>query len=305
MERSVSPRLGLAARVVTVALLSAATLALNGAPVRAGIGGAIKAAKDKAAKAAGRKQAESPVTTGSTVQFDETTLELTGDLLDKLIQCRKAAEAEARPQDRQALVERRDAITKEIGALSAKNGDAIAANANQRGTWTNCMSVALDEIRKKKGEALAQQIMANPASGEKLARLSAEMQQAQMRGDTAAVARLQRETDAMFGPAHADSLAAEKECGPLPPLHPAAVRIEALQKELAQVDQKIRDLDEKLARLLPQKCGMTDEQIHMAWERIELYLARTDGKSTPLGFSQTEIQALGERKDALKAALKG
>ena len=304
MERSVSRRFGLAARVVTVAVLSATTLCLA-PPARAGLGGLVKSAKDKAAKATGQKETAPPAQAGGPVQFDDTTLELTGGLLDKLMACRKAADAEAKPQERKALNDRRDAITKEISDLSTRNGDAITANRDKRSNVGNCMEEALREIKEQKQKAMQQQILANPASGEKLARMSADMSQAQVKGDTATVARIQRQMEDMFSATHADSLEAGKKCGPMPALHPAAVRIEALRAELAQIEQKLRDMDEQQARLLTEKCGMTTRQIAMAWERIELYLARADGKSTPLGFSETEIKALSERKDALKAALKG
>jgi hypothetical protein len=302
MDRTVSPRLGKAARLLTIVVMVAAPVVMA-TTAHAGLGGLVKSGKDKAAQAVGQKPAQPSAQGGQAVQFDDVTLELTGDLLDKLIACRKAANEATK--DRSSLVQRQEQIKSEIDALSSKNGDAITQNENKRSDVASCQKGAFDELEREKAKAEQQQIMANPQSAEKLLKLTAAMNDAQMKGDTATVNRLQKEMMARYGATHADSLAVEKKCGAIPAIHPAALRIEALQKELAANDRKIRDLDQQAMKIQVDQCHMTEKQIAMAWERIELYLARADGKSTPLGFSEAEIKALSERKDALKAALKG
>ncbi len=301
MERPLRLRLGLPARLLAAIVMLAAVPGFAGSPAFGGIRDMVKSAKGKAAQAAAQKPANQAGKAGRDVEFDDTVRELAGDLLDKLIACRKAAEATTK--GRPALVERRDAIPREINELSGKHGGAIFENANKRGEVDNCMGMALQEIKDRKVQEEQQRILANPASAEKLLKLSAAMNDAQLKGDTATVNRIMKEVDALYAPTHADTLVAEKKCGPMPALHPAKVKIDALEKELAEIDQKIRDMDKKALKIQVEKCGMTEGQIAMAWERIELYLQRLKHNQEPSGFSSTELKALAERKDALATAV--
>jgi hypothetical protein len=294
--------------MLTALALGAAALGIPGSTAIGGIRDLAKSAKDKATKVAGQKSSAKPDggasgSVGQDIRFDDTMLELGGDVLDKLLACRQ--EAAPLLDERAALVARRDVIQKEIDALSEKHGDAIAENSNQRAEAQNCADMALDEARQQKIQAAMAEGMANPRSMEKVAKLTAAMNDAQFKGDTATVRRLGKEVDAMYAPTRADTLAAETKCGRLPALHPAKLRIDALDKELAEIDQEIRELDEKAMKLQVAKCGMTEGQIAMAWERIELYLQYSQNDGSPRGFSGPELSALGERKSALAAALKG
>jgi hypothetical protein len=285
MERSVSLPIGLAARVVTLALVAAVT-GLAPLPAHAGLGSMVKSAKDKATQATGQKPAK-----GSPPKFDETTVELTGDMLDKLIACRKAANEVTK--DRQKLVERSNQIQKELDDLQAKNHEAIIANTNKRGEVQNCRSVAFDELKQQKMMHIQERVQSNPQLIQRLSTVTAELSQAMAAGDTAKTSRLQQELDQIMGFTRADTLAIDKKCGQVPPVHPAQLRIDALNQEWNDIMARIRAMDEQTIQVEKDKCGMNEQQLGMAWDRIKKYLAGDQE------FSDTERKALAERKDVL------
>jgi hypothetical protein len=284
-------------RLPTAILMLVATL-IAASPSHAGIRDLAKSAKEKAAKATGQKSADQPCT-GLDARFDDTTVELTGDVLDKLLAGRKAA----RPMSEELakLLARRVAIQKEIDDLRDKNGEAISENENRRAEVRSCRTMALDGIRQRKFQTEMANTMANPRSAEKTLKLTAAFNDAQMKGDTAEVNRLQKEMWAAYEPTHTDSMEAERQCGGMPALHPAQARIDALN--LPAVDEKIRDLETQAMKAQVDKSKLTKNQIAMAWERITMYVGKSKKGAKPCGFSATELSALSEREDALAAEL--
>jgi len=285
-----------ASRVLVAALVLAASLACS--PAQAGIRDMVKSAKDKVTKPTDQKPAAQA---GQAIKFDDTMVELTGEVLDKLVAARKATAATT--QGRTTMAARWSAIPEEINALSSKHGGEISENENKRGEVESCIKGALEKIRSQRFQAEQQRIMANPASAEKLLKLTAALNDAQLKGDQVAVERLTKEIQALYDPTRADTLAVMKQCGPMPPIHPAKLKIDALQDEHAGLGEKLRDMDSKALASQSRKTGMTEGQIAMAWERIERYVMKLKDGPAPGGFSATELQALGERKDALEAAL--
>ncbi len=289
-----------ASRAFVAALVLTVAASLAGGPAGAGIRDMVKSAKDKATKSTGQKSAPQA---GQAIEFDDTMVELTGEVLDKLNAARKAAAATT--QGRPTLVARRNAIPGEIDPLSGKHGGEISENHNRRSEVENCVAMALEEIRSQRFQAEQQRIMANPASAEKMLKLTVALNDAQLKGDQVAIERLTKELAAMTGPTKADTLAATKKCGPMPAVHPAKVKIDALENERAGLETKLRDMDSKALASQSKNAGMPEGQIAMAWERIELYLTKLKHSPTPSGFSSAELQALGDRKSALEAALAG
>ena len=285
-------------RSMRTLVLLAVTMSLTASAAHAGLGGLVKSAKDKATQTVtGTKSTGDSGLQPRKVEFDETMVELTGPLLDKLVAARTKANAGLK--DRPALVKRQAEIKTEIDDLGGKYTGAITENENKRGEQKNCMDMALDAARKKNWEAKYREMQANPASAQKLLELTAAVNDAQMKGDTVTANRLTREADKVFAPTRADSLEAQKKCGPAPPPHPAAVKIDQLNAELGQVDAKLRDMDAKAMKLQSDECGLPEATVAMAWERIEMF-CRGGG-----AFSEKELPALNERKASLCAALKG
>jgi len=290
MARRESPIPGLAVRLFTVTVLATAGLAAAGATAHAGLGSLTKSAKDKATKTV--EKAASPGTAGAAPQFDQTTLELTPARLDQLIACRKAANDALK--DRPKLVERANQIQKELDELRAKNGDAITANDNQRHEVDNCRSSAFEVLKQQKVHEAITNMQANPEMMRKVSEISAQAAQASAAGDTAKMLRLNDELYRAIGIGRADTLAIDKKCGVMPPVHPAKAKIDALDQEWRDIMAKIRAMDEQALKIQKEKCGMTDEQLGMAWDRIQQFL---EGKGS---FSDAERKALTERKDVLK-----
>ena len=79
-------------------------------------------------------------------------------------------------------------------------------------------------------------------------------------------------------------------------MHPAQIRLDALNAEGNDVLAKIRALDEQAIQVQKEKSGMNGEQLGQAWDRIKKYCAG----DLSAGFSDPELKALGERKDVLK-----
>lgn len=292
MARRERPSPGLAVRLFTLTVFVAAGLAGTGVAARAGLGSLTKSAKDKAAQAVGQKPSQPAK--GAPPKFDETTVELTGDMLDKLIACRRAANDVTK--DRQKLVERSAQIEKELNDLQAKNHDAIWDNGNKRSEVQNCREGEFEQRKQEKMQQLMMSAQGNPQLIQKLTEYSTAASQAMAAGDTAKFNRLQRELYQLAGFTRADTLAIDKKCGQVPPVHPAQIRIDALQKEWNDVLAKIRAMDEQAIQVEKEKCGMNQEQLGQAWDRIKKYLAG----DLSAGFSDAELKALGERKDILK-----
>src|SRR5262249_38960961 len=118
MHRRERPALGPAVRLFAMTVFVAAGLASAGVPARAGLASLTKSAKDKATRAVTPSPSGAK---GAPPRFDATSVELTGDVLDKLIACRKAANDATK--DRQKLVDRSNQIQKELNDLQAKNND--------------------------------------------------------------------------------------------------------------------------------------------------------------------------------------
>jgi len=290
MERIRSPHRGLAARLLTLALVAALS-GLLPAAVRAGLGGLTKSVKDKATQAV---KPTPPAAQGAPPKFDASTVELSGDVLDKLIACRKAANEATK--DRPKLVAREEQIQKELDDLRGKNHDAIEANANQRYEAQNCRNSAWEQLKNEKVHQLIMNTPGNAQLIQRVTETSTAASQAIAAGDTAKYNRHLQELYQIAGITRADTLAIDKKCGQVPPVHPAQIRIDALQKEWNDLAARVRAMDEQAVKIQKEKCGMTEEQLGIAWDRIQKYL---EGKPQA-GFSEAELQALGERKDLLK-----
>jgi hypothetical protein len=302
MDRLTSRRHPLPVRATAIVMLAALMAAATAS--QAGIRDLAK----KAVKSTGQKAPEASSQAGENVKFDATTVELDGAVIDKLLAAHKASVSAAgtsATSGRPALVHRRDANRAEADELKDKFGGKIWDNTNDRANWRGCVDGELGQIQNRKQQEQMQKMMADPRSADKILKLTAAMNDAQLKGDKAEVERLQKQMLEMTAATHADTVAAEKKCGPEPPILPAAARIAVLDGELAQIDEQIRDIDAKAIKIQTDASGLTERQLAVAWERVGLYLARSTSNYSPPGFSAIELKALAENKDALKAAVAG
>ena len=288
---------------LAIAVAIAAALLILASPAPAGIGDMVKSAKKKVAQSTGERPAEANRPAGRVPEFNDRVLELTGPRLDQVLAGYKAAAAIV--ADRPRLIARQQSLQKEIDDLNAKHGEAIGAYMKKKNDDENCMREAIEENLQKRRKEMQQKMMTDRAEMEKFARLSLRFNEAQLKGDTASVRKLQAEILALDAPTRADTLVARQKCGPAPPPLPAALRMDAAQAELGNCGEQIRAVDYKAREARIDANGLTEDQIAIAIDRIVLYLAAMKQNQTPMGFTEAEIKALDAHRDALAAALGG
>lgn len=288
-----------ASRLVVAALVLVVGLAAT--PAAAGIRDMVKSAKDKAVQKTGQKSAGTQATPGAVPVFDDRTLELTEARVAQVLKGMNAGAAFT--ADLPRLVARQQALNEEIGNLNDKHGNAIEAFRQKREEHASCFDEEIEASRRQRFDDMMRQGMANPASMQKIAELTVRLNEAQVKGDTAAVRTLSKEMEAFNAITPADSLAGRKKCGAPPPPPPAFLRREAAQAELAGVDEKIREKNLKVRKVQLDASGLTDDQTAIAIDRITLYLAAVKRKETPQGFSPVELEALAANQSALASAL--
>lgn len=290
-----------ATRAIVAALALAVASSLAVVPAGAGIRDLVKSAKDKAAQKAGQKPAAAAGAPGAVPVFDDRVLELTDARVAQVLKGLKAGAAFT--ADLPGLVGRQNALNQELQKLNDTHGAAISEYEQKRDAQRECFGETLRESRDQRHQALIEQRQSDPALLKKLAELSVRYNEAQVKGDTAAVRRIAAEMAGATDYTPADSLAAKKKCGAPPPPLPAAARRDAAQSERAGVDERIRAMNAQVRKVQLDASGLSEDQMAIAVDRITLYLAAVKRNQTPQGFSPPEMQALAANKDALSAAL--
>lgn len=289
-------------------LLAAALAAIAAAcftPAHAGFGDLVKKAKEKAAQAAVGKtsgaKGAAATDAGAPPEFDDVVLELTEPRLGAVL---KGLEAGNRVlAGRAPLVQKRDALHDEAAALMNQHGKAMDAARTKHDDAERCWRDALEEKKSARHDQMQQQMMNDPVLRERMMALAMEMAEAQAAGDTAAVMRLQREAEALSGPTREDSLAAKAKCGAVPPLHPMDLKVRALQRDAAAVEEKLRANDEQSVEAQVKASALEPGQFAMARERLIMWLEAVRAKRAPRGFSEGELAALDAKRAELETAL--
>jgi hypothetical protein len=283
---------------------AAALLALTfllATPAHAGFGDLVKAAKNKAAQTAATRVVKPGGGAAERVEFTDEILELSGSRLEQVLKGFDAASAIT--ADRAALVAKRARMESEANALEEKQGKAISGARQRHDDAEECWNHSLQAKREEREKATQEKMMADPAMREKMMALGQRMAVAQAKGDAEGVRKAQAEIMGLAGPTHADTVAAQQKCGPVPPLHPAAARIDSLRAAVQDANDSVRAMDRKAIGKQSMASGMEPEQFAMAQERIELYLQAVRANGTPHGFTDGELKALASHRDALESAL--
>lgn len=262
--------------------------------------GVPKVIKDKAAKAVGKKTEEAAAPSDQNIQFDDVMLELTNARLDLLLAGVHAADKTN--AQRKPLLEKREKMLEEEAAFVEKYNDAIQDAQQKHDATVQCVDDELRATENERGEAIQKQAMSDPAVRQKYMDMVQRMAMAQAKGDTAAYSKMLNEMTALTAPTRADSLAAFKKCGPVPPVHPMAAKLESMRQQSGAIDAQLRSLDGQGMSQTLGASGMTAPQYGMARERVERYLQQTRSGSQPTGFSSSELGALASHRDALSAA---
>lgn len=287
-------------RPTAVALALLAVLAFP-SESRAQLGGLVRKAADAAARKAGDESGLNAALEGENVTYTDVVLELTPERVDKLIAGFNAGKAKL--AGRPALVNKRDAAADRLSTLIDRSGKDIDALRDRRNQVENCRSEAFGEIEDTKTDALPARVMSDPALMQKMQDLAMRLGEAQMKGDTATLAKLNREIKALSAPTAADSAAVTTKCGPVPPPSPAELQIKALQDEVTSLDQQIRSLEESAAQAATSASGMNAKQYPVARERVEMWLSRLKSNSKQSGMSGNELKALYDRRADIEKAM--
>lgn len=288
-------------------LAVAVGLALT-SPANAGIGNPIKKAKEKLQKATEQKAEPSSAPDAAAQQpvvFDDVVVELTGARLDAIVTAfRKSKEAGA---GRPALVEKLNRAADDRAKHLDKHGRAMEQLRNKRGDVEACYQEGYQTAQDRRLEEYKTRALTDPALLQKFQQAAMEHNAAAARGDSAAIQKLQAVMHAEVLPTREDSTKVRQSCGPIPPRSAAEDREDAIEKEIAGLEEQIRTIDERVAEAQSKEGGLDRHQWGVALERIEMYLSwmksSAASKSAPRGFSPGELEALEKRLETLRAAL--
>ena len=310
------------ARRAMIAITAVAVAASLSVPVNsasAQLGGLVKKARDKVVEKQVDKQIEkrtggSAPSASAPPTYDDVTLELTTARIDGVIRGLTAGRAvldgSGLARGRATLVARRDDAANKRGTLADQNATLLNAYTVKRDDAQRCRHNAMYASREKRHQASQQRMqelqtkaLSDPAYREKVMVISQKMGVAQQKGDTAEVRRLGAQIGLAEDDTKADTVAADKACGPMPGVPAVLVQMEQLDAQVNTLSNEIRTLEEKSAATEVKESGMTERQFHMARERIEAYLSATKYKSNPGAFSATELEALGTRRADLEKVM--
>lgn len=284
----------LALGVVCIACL---VLASN---ARAGIN-PLKKAKDAVTKPVEKKA--TPQANDEPPVFDEYVLELTEARIEGILSaCKKSAEALAA---RQPIVDKLNQVSDERSKLDQKQGEAVRELQRKRGDVETCYHDAYQEILDKNRMEYASKATTDPAFLQKFSKLAQEQAQAQAKGDSVALAKITKAMFEMMAPTHDDTLAVKKKCGPIPPHSAAEDQLAAYDKQIASLNEQLRQADEKAAKEQAKATGMNEQQWGGARERILAFLGvyKANGPE-PGGYSEAELDAMEKHLQELKDSQK-
>jgi hypothetical protein len=262
----------------------------------------LKKAKDAVTKPA-EKKATPQANNDEPPVFDEYVLELTNARIEGILSaCKKSAEALAA---RQPIVDKLNQVSDERGKLDEKEGEKVRDLQRKRGDVGVCYHDAYEGYIEKRRQELSAKAISDPSSMQEFTKVAQEQGMAQAKGDSVA---LQKATAAMMkwgAPTRDDSLAVKRKCGPIPPHSAAEDQLAAYDKQIASLNEQLRQADEKAAKEQAKATGMSDQQWGGARERILAFLGvyKADGPE-PGGYSDAELDAMEKHLQELKDSQK-
>ena len=278
------------------------------------LGGLAKKARGRIVDQQVEKRTTTASDPGAAPRFDDVTVELTSERVAQMIRGLSAGRAvldgaNGAPS-RAQLVARRDEAARQRAALSDQNSKVFDAYYQKRDASQRCRNDAVSASRQKRQQGNDQRqkefqakVMSDPAFRDKAVAIGQKAAVAQQRGDTAEMRRLMAELGAVADDPKADSLAADKACGTVPPVPAAMAQADQLDAQATALTDQIRQLEEKSAATEVKESGLTERQFLMARERAEAFLSAVKYKSQPRGFSGAEVEALGARRADLEKVM--
>jgi hypothetical protein len=275
-------------RHASLAILSALVLGLASSapsPAMARIGNPIKKAKDAVTKEAKKETKSEPEAKPCPAPvFDDVTVELTEARLSRMVDTFHKMESILAP--RMGLVEKRNKLMDERGAIWDKNGERIQNLEQKRDDVNGCYHEGYRRASDKMLQEYSQRAMSDPKLLENYKNPPMHNNAAAAPGDTAAQNKINAGIMEEMPPSPEDSAQVRKECGPIPPTTKEEDQINALDKQIQGLEDEIRKIDDKSAETQAKGLGMTPPQMGTAFERIRMFR----------GSSKDAAEAKGERK---------
>jgi hypothetical protein len=285
-----------ARRRAFAALVAIALLLLSSAPAHAqGLGGLIKKKIDKAtAKDPAQQAADAPVV------FDQVTLEITQERIEKLTAAKRAARKFAEGPTGPAAYEKQFAVLdSRQTAIYEKQVENINGWDEKRRDYERCLDSAFSAIHDRKSSQSRYQAMSDPAAMRKAMELGQALAAAQQKGDTAAVRKIVEQLEGSKGPSKADSAEAGKACvNPVPP--PLVKEYFGLKRQADSLANLRQEADVQLGKIEETTSGMNSRQRAVFCERIKQYAEQLKKKKKIVGFSDDEIKRLASLEQAVK-----
>lgn len=249
-------------------------------PAQSQVGGLIPKRPVK-----GQAQADAP-------QFNDVTLELTTERIDKLLAAKQAGKRLADgPTGPAALREKADQLDIRQAAIYDKNGKEIEKWDAKKREVENCRDSSLIAIKDSKKPGM--QDLA------KMQELSMTLLAAQQKGDTAEVRRITERFQKGQEPTAADSAAVTKRCGDPSPIG-VVKEWASLKNQIDNLRNQATQADAQIDKTETSTSGMNARQRAVSCERIKKFIEQLKKKQEHAGFSDAEIEAAKKREQAIK-----
>lgn len=281
-----------ARRALVLATTAAAFAAWMPATAHAQIGKLVKKAVDKAAPSSGKGTGPAPV-------YDETTVELGAPQVDKVITGLTAERnilVGSGQNGVQAMIKRRQAASDQRGKIAEAHDKDEQAYETSSSKIESCRSQTIDALQQAHTKEAQAKAMSDPAFQQRYMQAAQAMAQANARGDTAAVRKLQLQLmQSVYPNAKEDTVAADAKCGKAVPEPAWHAQREALSKLENALSDSIRATQDTAEATGAKSSGLTVPQFATARERILTFLANQNRSGGIAGFSQKEVDALGAK----------
>jgi hypothetical protein len=303
-------------RTIALAALFSVSLAAVSTPVHAQLGGLRRAVERRV-----EQKAEDRVAVGKLIEptFDATTVEITGERLDRYVAALERRNAQ-RAQRQQAYTDMNNrVVATRDSAAALRDGPEMTAYNTAVNRYSECRSGVqreLNQRQEQQGAALQARFQSNPMAAQsdpKMKAMMASMQEisaASQRGDTVAVRTAQERMFAAMGIPLTDSASVDKaavsRCGARPAVPASKLRAERLSARTDSLGRELAVLGGRGRGIAGSEVGMTDAQSRMFWERVASWLnGMRDGAPVTLTFSRAEYDLLVARRGDLRKAFNG
>jgi hypothetical protein len=269
---------------------------------------AVKKAAGDAAVDAAAGQASKKINANASASANAALgAELTADTLDLVLEGLSATSAKL--EQVEALSKRRDDATFKLQEHRTTTYAVVERYNEQQSRISACIHDYLNGVSKARENELRAKMMnamATPGAqngiAAEYAKTTQEMSQAQLEGDTIAVNRALADfyKKALGIDVHADSVAAQKQCGSLPRKPSAIVEQERIEAQVDSMNVAVRGAEAQASTAGESASGLSLERFVQARERLTTWLRADKEGKTGNYFSDRENRLLASRKSDIQ-----